>query len=133
MMKNVLPSLRFEKLWLGVGLSLVLAVIALSLMSLPPSTPSINYGDKIGHVLAYFVLMGWFAQIYHAPQSRFFYMIGFLLLGGLLEILQGLSGARYAEWSDMLANSIGVLLAWQLTKNRFAYVFVSVEQKLKGS
>jgi VanZ family protein len=132
MMKN-LPPLRFKKLWLGMGFSLVLAVIALSLMSLPPTMPSIDYGDKIGHVLAYFVLMGWFAQIYHAPQSRLFYLIAFLLLGGLLEIFQGLSGTRYGEWSDMLANSIGVLLAWQLTKNRFAYVFVYVEQKLKCS
>jgi len=130
-MKNI-PPLRFKKLWLGVGFSLVLAVILLSLTSLPmPSGAS--GGDKAGHVLAYFVLMGWFAQIYHAPQSRFYYMIGFLLLGGLLEILQGLGGTRYAEWGDMLANSIGVLLAWWLTKNRFAYVLVYVERKLKGS
>jgi len=127
-MKKALSPLRFEKFWISIGLSLVLLVILLSLTSLP--MPSVNYGDKAGHVLAYFVLMGWFAQIYHAPQSRFYYMIGFLLLGGLLEILQGLSGTRFAEWSDMLANTIGVLLAWQLTKNRFAYALVYVEQKL---
>jgi len=127
-MKKALSPLRFEKFWISIGLSLVLLVILLSLTSLP--MPSANYGDKAGHVLAYFVLMGWFAQIYHAPQSRFYYMIGFLLLGGLLEILQGLSGTRFAEWSDMLANTIGVLLAWQLTKNRFAYALVYVEQKL---
>ncbi len=120
--------LRFEKFWIAIGLSLIFLVILLSLTSLP--MPSVNYGDKAGHVLAYFVLMGWFAQIYHTPQSRFYYMIGFLCLGGVLEILQGLGGTRYAEWGDMFANTIGILLAWQLTKNRFAYALVYVEQKL---
>lgn len=131
MMESVLTSLRFEKLWIGVGWSLVLAVIVLSLMP-PLPMPSIDYGDKVGHILAYFVLMGWFAQIYHAPRLRFNYVIGFLLLGGLLEIMQGFGEVRQGEWADMLANSIGVLLAWQLTKTRLAYVLVYFEQKCCG-
>lgn len=129
MLGNILPNLRFKKLWLIVGWSLVLMVIGLSLMSSPPPVPSINYGDKFAHILAYFVLMGWFAQLYHAPKQRFNYLIGFILLGGVLEILQSLGGVRYGDWADMLANSTGVLLAWQLTKSRLAYVLVFVEDR----
>ncbi|OQY54377.1 MAG: hypothetical protein B6247_11580, partial [Candidatus Parabeggiatoa sp. nov. 2] len=81
------------------------------------------------HFIAYFVLMGWFAQIYHAPRQRLYCMIGFLLLGGLLEVLQGLGETRQADWADALANSIGVLVAWQLTKTRLAYVLTYFEQK----
>jgi hypothetical protein len=72
-------------------------------------------------VVTYFVLMGWFAQIYHVPRLRLYYIIGFILLGRLLEILQGLGGIRQMDWIDMLANSIGVLVAWQLTKNRLMF------------
>ncbi|OQY52703.1 MAG: hypothetical protein B6247_16455, partial [Candidatus Parabeggiatoa sp. nov. 2] len=78
-----MSSLRFKKLWLTIGWSLVIAVIALSLMPPPPPMiSSFDFGDKIGHFIAYFVLMGWFAQIYHAPRQRLYCMIGFLLLGG---------------------------------------------------
>ncbi|RKZ40125.1 MAG: VanZ family protein [Gammaproteobacteria bacterium] len=109
--------LGLKKLWVGIGWLLVIAVIVLSLIPSPPlMMQTIDYGDKIGHLIAYFVLMGWFALVYHMPRQRFWYMIGFLLLGGVLEILQGLSGIRHADWMDIVANSIGVLLAWQLTK-----------------
>lgn len=130
MLENILPILRFKKLWLIVGWSLVLVVIGLSLTSSPPPVPSINYGDKLAHLFAYFVLMGWFAQLYHAPKQRLTYLIGFILLGGMLEILQDLGGIREGDWVDMVANSTGVLLAWQLTKNRMAYALAFVEQKL---
>ena len=122
--------LRFKTLWIFVGWCLVIAVIILSLGPPPPPlVPTIDYGDKLGHVLAYFVLMGWFAQIYHKPRERLFYLIGFLLLGGGLEILQALGGTREGEWLDMLANSIGVLLAWFVTKTRLGYVLAYLEPK----
>ena len=130
MLENILPILRFKKLWLLVGWSLILVVIGLSLMSSPPPLPSIDYNDKIGHLLAYFVLMGWFAQLYHAPKQRLIYLVGFILLGGILEILQSLGGVRQGEWADLIADSAGVLLAWQLTKTRLAYALAFVEQKL---
>ena len=129
-MESVYPHLRFEKLWLTLGWSLIIIVILLSLSPSPPSViQSALFNDKLGHSIAYFVLMAWFAQIYHTPQQRLVYMTSFLLLGGLLEILQALSGeTRQGDWADMLANSIGVLLAWQLIKNRFACLFVYLEK-----
>jgi len=128
MKENLTSHLRFRKLWIVIGWSLVIAVIILSLIP-PPPIMSVDYADKIGHLIAYFVLMGWFAQIYHALRQRIQFMIGFLLLGAVLEILQGFGGIRYAEWADMVANSVGVILAWQLTKKRWGYVLSIIERK----
>ncbi len=122
-------SLKFKKLWIGVGWGLVLGVIVSSLIPPPSFTQIQGHGDKVAHILAYFVLMGWFAQIYHSNQQRLLYMLGFLLLGVGLEILQGLSGIRHADWLDILANSAGVFLAWYLTKNRFASLLGFIENK----
>jgi VanZ family protein len=125
-------GLRFKKLWITIGWALIGALIIASLMAAPKPIQSISlfHGDKLLHVMAYFVLMGWFAQIYHAPRERFYYLIGFVLLGVLLELLQGLGGIRQGDWLDMVANSVGVVLAWQLTKNRFAELLASFEQKV---
>jgi len=125
-------GLRFENLWIAIGWALVALVIVASLMAVPKPIQSISLfqGDKLAHVMAYFVLMGWFAQIYHAPRQRFHYVIGFVLLGVLLELLQGLGGIRQGDWLDMVANSVGVVLAWQLTKAHFADLLASFEQKV---
>lgn len=127
MTKNIQAPLRFKKLWLGIGWSFVTLVIVLSLIPPFPIIQTPGYGDKVEHLFAYFVLMGWFAQIYHSPQQRLHYLIGFLLLGIGLEILQGFGGVRHADWLDILANTIGVCSAWYVTKNRLANLLVYIE------
>lgn len=109
--------LRYRKLWLSVGWGLVLLIIYLSLTSRPPQ-PGIElpFGDKIGHALAYFTLMSWFAQLYPTARQRIFIAFSCLLLGGTLEILQGFSGIRVADGWDFLANSTGVVLGWQIVR-----------------
>ena len=37
-----------------------------------------------------------------------------------LEFLQDLSGVRFYEVTDMLANGLGVLLAWGLSATKFS-------------
>ena len=100
--------LRYFRWWLALGWIIVIAVIVLSLLSNPPIDVSIRFGDKVGHVMAYAVLMGWFVQLFH---SRGLLIIHALLLIGMgigLEFLQGYSG-RHFEYADMAANTIGVL------------------------
>lgn len=110
-------SLRYRNLWLSVGWGLVILIIYLSLTTHPPQ-PSVElpFGDKIGHALAYFTLMSWFAQIYPTSQHRILIAISCILLGGSLEILQGIGGIRVADWWDFLANSTGVLLGWGIVR-----------------
>jgi VanZ family protein len=86
-------------------------VVAVVWLSLTPSPPHIDIdsGDKLGHVLSYFLLMFWFAQLY---ARRAGYAAGFIAMGITLELLQGALGYRSFERYDILANCAGVLLGW---------------------
>jgi hypothetical protein len=83
-------------------------------LSLTPSPPRVDFtaSDKLGHLLAYGLLMFWFAQIYASKKIRTFHAIGFLAMGFGLEILQGMSGLREYDVLDMLANAAGVAAGW---------------------
>ncbi len=98
--------LEFPLLWQGVGWLMVVLVVILSLLP-HPSTPPIVTWDKSQHLLAYGGLMYWFGMVFprHAPWILFL-----VALGAILEVLQGWSGYRYFEYTDMLANTLGVLV-----------------------
>ncbi|NOZ52889.1 MAG: VanZ family protein [Gammaproteobacteria bacterium] len=108
------------KFWMLVGLTLIIVVVYLSLMSMPVAMPAIKIGDKLSHLLAYGVLMAWFGQLYPSRLPQFLWFVGFCLMGVGLEILQGLGGNRYFEYADMLANTAGAALGWWLTRGWFA-------------
>lgn len=97
----------------AAGWLLVLAVIWLSLT---PSPPKVDFeeSDKVGHLLAYGLIMFWFAQLYAARPARVGYAALFVLMGVTLEFIQGRLGYRTYEVFDMFANTAGVLLGWAL-------------------
>ncbi len=128
--------LKYKKLWLSLGGLIILTISLGSLM--PPSSVQkdvflIPHMDKVAHFIAYFILMAWFAQIYHTNKERLYCIVSFSLFGIILEILQGLSGIRQTDLMDALVNIGGVLLAWQLTKVRFNLFLVKFEKKWLNS
>ena len=123
--------MRYFNLWLVLGWLFVLLVCYFSLMSNPPKFDvKFEHLDKLEHMLSYFIMMGWFAQLYQTKQSRIFYALFFIVLGALLEILQGMGQTRMFEYSDMLANATGVLLAWYITKGKLKELLLTFENKL---
>ena len=48
-------------------------------------------------------------------------------MGIALEYIQGMGETRFFEYADMLANTIGALLGWWLTRTWFAGVLIKVE------
>jgi len=120
-------ALRWLNAWLATGWCLVAAVIYLSLTPAPPKM-DVPAGDKIGHVLAYTVLMFWFTQMYHARRSRVLIALGFVLLGISLEFLQGLGAYRQFEVADMIANTAGVMTGWVSGPPRTANLLFRVER-----
>lgn len=90
------------------------AIVFLSLTPRPPD-PGFEYGDKLGHLLAYALLMFWFCWLYRTRQSRIAYGIGWVALGVGLEFAQGMTATRSFEFADMAANSLGVLLGWGIS------------------
>lgn len=67
------------------------------------------------HLAVYCGLSLWFLGIYR-PSKQWYVAGGLLLLGGILEGLQGLTGYRAAEGADFLANAAGIVLALILSR-----------------
>jgi len=112
MMQTANPELRFRALWLVVGYLLIVLVIYLSLSSSPVTIDTgLPYEDKLFHFVAYFTLTFWFVQIYHIRHHVILWGIFLLCLGMLLEYLQGFDANRYSEAADMIANTLGVIVA----------------------
>ena len=75
-----------------------------------------SHGDKVGHIFSYTILMLWFSQLYLAYGQRLLITFGFVLMGIILEFLQGWVGTRMFEYNDMIANTTGVVFGWMLAQ-----------------
>ncbi len=126
------PTHRYQKLWLAIGYALVTLVVYLSVTSNPPDSGiEIPNFDKVGHTLAYFLMMGWFAQIYHVTKQRVIYALSFIALGVALEFVQSFDPARMAEFADMVANTSGVVIALLITRmSAFRLILKKVESHI---
>ena len=120
--RNVLLAgeLKARPLWVALGWGLILLVVYLSLTPTPVDLP-LEKGDKLSHVLAYLVLMWWFANLYPSAHHRICWAAGFVLLGIVLEFLQRWTGYRSFELADMVAGTLGVALGWILAPPRLPF------------
>ncbi|NOZ38089.1 MAG: hypothetical protein GXP11_08505 [Gammaproteobacteria bacterium] len=123
------PQLKYSSLWLTLGGLLIALIWYLSLMPNPPDT-GIDNGDKIEHLFAYGLLMSWFSQIYIQWKPRLWLMLGFILMGVLLEVLQGMTGFRTYSYADMAANSSGVFIGLLLSQGSMALLLQRFEQRV---
>jgi len=101
----------------------IVVTIAISIYSLikPSETNGISFfkfsnADKIQHLIAYFCLgMSWFFAIKNSSNkkhSKIKVVIACIMFGIIIEGLQGtLTTYRTADFRDVIANSVGVLLA----------------------
>lgn len=103
--------MRRRGLWLTGGWLMVAAIIWLSITPSPPQV-ELEHGDKLGHLLAYGILMFWFCQLHPSHGTRLIYATGFAAMGVALEFIQGALGYRSFEVADMFANALGVLIGW---------------------
>ena len=122
------PEFKYKQLWLSVGYALVLFVVYLSVTSSPPEIKlGFKFQDKFFHALAYFSLMFWFAQIYHAKKQRLLFALVFVILGISMEGVQSMDPKRYAEFNDMVANTFGVAIGILLTKKSLKNLLIQFE------
>jgi VanZ family protein len=101
--------------WLAAGL---LATLVGAYLALRPPTQFLpmSLGDKLQHAFSYVAMGIWFGALY---QRRHLLRVALALFGfGLL--IEGLQAAmpfgRAAEWSDVVANTSGILIAMLLTR-----------------
>jgi len=102
--------LTFCILWAG-------GILWGSLSPSPPSPPGVLAWDKLQHATAYGVgtlLTGRLFLLFARSEIRSWAwaLVCTVLYGGLIEIAQGLfSAVRQAEFTDLLADAVGALLA----------------------
>jgi TM2 domain-containing membrane protein YozV len=107
-----------RRAWLIVGWGGVAGIIVLSLIPSPPELIPVEQGDKAEHILAYGMLMFWFAQIYVRQPGRAIAAALLVALGVGLEYVQGWTGWREFSYADMGADALGVALGWLLAPPR---------------
>ena len=88
-----------------------LACIGMLVLSLLPPTflpPVFHWWDKAQHAFAFAVLTLLARQGWPALEVRA--CAGLLLYGAGIEVAQGLTGWRSAEFSDLVADGVGVFI-----------------------
>ena len=93
-----------------------LALLSVMLLALLPTEmltlPVFKWWDKVQHALAFGVLalLGFAAF----PNRLGRVVMGLVLYGVAIELAQLAVGWRFGEWQDVMADTVGVVLAWAL-------------------
>ena len=69
----------------------------------------LDHADKWLHASTFLVLALWFAGQYR-PRSYWYIAVGLMLFGMFIEFCQRLVGYRMADWADVGANTIGIVV-----------------------
>ncbi len=112
--------MHYRRLWLLLGWLYVLLVLYGSLSRVPDIDMPFDNTDKLIHFLMYFILAGWFVQLYSRRSQHIVILGSAILLGIIIEFLQGLTAYRSFDMLDALANSIGALSAFLLAGTSLA-------------
>ena len=101
---------------LTVKITFWVACIVFGFLCLIPMTylPSglFDWWDKAKHVIAFFCLSGLGILAYQKAAVKV--AAGLFLYGGVIEILQWLTGWRSGEFADWVADGIGILIGCPL-------------------
>lgn len=122
--------MKYRTAWLAAGWLLIFLIAWLSLMPSPPTPLRFPHVDKLEHLIAYAALMGWFAQLYHTNRERVILAMAFIALGAGIELLQGWGGHRSAEWTDLLADSLGITLGLLLGTTSAQFLLTRFDARL---
>ena len=74
----------------------------------PPLLGDVEFQDKLLHFIAYLCLAGMAAAGFRARKPVILAAIGLIVMGGVLEIVQGYTG-RDMSLGDEIANAAGVI------------------------
>lgn len=99
------------KRWRFIFWACLIFVLALALMPADSSLPTTGW-DKLNHLLVFAIVFLLGRQAYPGRNAEV--MLGLLCYGGLIEVLQSFTPYRSAEWEDLIADSLGLIIGWGL-------------------
>ena len=108
-------------IWMRVGWYLAMAAVtALALMPIEHlQMPVLNWWDKAQHALAFVVLTGWALLLWPVHALRV--VLCMVAYGAGIEAAQWAVGWRFAEWADLAADAVGVLVAWMVVSGWWCF------------
>lgn len=111
--------MHFRRLWIFLGIAYIVFILVASLLRIPDINQSFSYTDKVVHFVTYFILVGWFVQLYHKSSSRLLILLAAILFGMIIEILQGMTAYRSFDIADEILNALGAGCAFVLARTNF--------------
>ena len=127
MLKRIRHLLLDNALYIAIFITLSIA--ALSLVKFKGKVTFVTSSDKLGHAIAYCMLMLFWLLSFVKKQNfkrlAWYAVFGCFFYGIIIEALQGnMTSYRTASYLDVVANSIGILIAILIfhlfdKKNRF--------------
>ncbi|MGK0412280.1 MAG: VanZ family protein [Polaribacter sp.] len=111
MLKRINNLLKDKIIIIAILISV--SILCLSLMKMPDTGIEVTNIDKGYHSFAYFILtIAWLLTFYKKPEKKNIIAISCIVFGIIIELLQAsLTVYRTGDYFDVLANSLGVLLA----------------------
>ena len=125
-----MKELKYLRFWLILGWGMVFLVAVLSLIPSPQVLGPMLPSDIVIHLAAYSSIMLWFGCIYSTGRRYLLLGLELILIGIVLEFLQGMTSYRSFEYKDMLVDVFGVLLGWLLSMTRISSFLIFVEQRI---
>ena len=126
MLKRIKNLLEHNAYLIAISVTILIAYLSLSNPIKIDIPMKISFLDKIFHSFAYFILtITWLFALRNYSKNKFI-LITLLLYGILIEFLQAwLTSTRQKEFLDVVANSIGILIALLIYKYLYKY-FVKI-------
>lgn len=91
-------------------LVLLLGVVCFLAFSPRPPDPLSTGWDKLNHGAAFTALTMTALLAFPRPyRALWVVLLGLLVFGGLIEVVQGFVPNRSSEWADLLADALGIL------------------------
>jgi VanZ family protein len=129
---SALRAFRWPRLWVGVWVLMIAAVVIGSLVPSDELPRMLFPGaDKLQHMAGYATLSGYAVLLFANRRGRGVAAIGLVLLGVLIEGAQSaLTTSRQADPLDMLANLTGVALGQALAATGAAGWLLRIDSRL---
>jgi VanZ family protein len=129
-MNAALKPLRRPRLWLGLWIAAIVALVVVCLVPLDSLPPLPENSDKVEHLLGYFLLAAAAVQLFGSRRALSLAALGLVALGIGIEIAQGYTAYRSSDLADALANTLGVLLGMATAVTPWRDLLLRMEKRL---
>jgi len=124
----IVPRLRWHAWWVAIGVLIMGWVLWMALRPDPGLALRFPYGDKLLHATTFTCLMGWWGNVYRMRRGRIGAALLCLAFGIFIEFAQWLCPPRDADAFDVLADAVGIAIAWLLLRTPLAEVLAGIER-----